>query len=745
MFSKKLRSDLIPLTLLALLALGLRLLVWHWRYFYPLGGDEQEYLQQAVALLAERRYIELRLMRPPLYPLLLAAWIYVVDSLVDRLRLVQAVIGALTVLPTYLMVRSLMLPRRVALVSAALLALSYTLAVNATELLTETVFLFGLMTAFWLLFHTAGLLRQGQRAIRWAAAAGVTLGLLCLVRSVALPLLPLGLLWLLAGTRARNDDDDQAAKKASARQAFTSFISTWPGFRAALALLLGCLLVILPWTARNYRVYGAPILIDTVGAENLWLDNEPAGREAAKAQLYAMNEDRAGRQRLALERGVAAITADPQRFVAKAGGELLKLFALEYTDDMRDRPSIYVSPGEVWARLILGDGLWLLLVFGGLAGVIFAPSAARDTSQPANRRLSALDFADPRWVFVPWMLYLVVSMLVFHVEPRYRLPLYPVLLPFTAWALIIGVPATYRRTRPRAFLRLKPLVLLLCWLIVASTLLFHRPYLRLAWDLGWKHYHIAGAERALISGMPARAQEQAAAALRLDGDSALARVLLARAALRQGDAQAALQFLNDALLRVPDHPHAHLLRGEVLRTQGHLEAAGPDLAYETASRQDLQAWAWDVFPSKPPAMLELGGELDLGDVRGFHAPEAEGYRWTIGESQLRLAGAAPGAVLRLRLATGPMAGAATEVRVLIDGQSIATLTLEPAWRDYDLALPPDVAPDQIVVTLRSAVWRPRALDRTSGDGRWLGVKVKRAELLPSVMPLQPSAFHGRLR
>ncbi|MFN3374178.1 MAG: hypothetical protein ACK44M_11480, partial [Chloroflexus sp.] len=144
---------------LTALALLLRLLVWRWRELYPLGGDEAEYLAQALTLLQERRYVELRLMRPPLYPVFLAAAILVVDSLVQHLRLVQAVISALTVPLIALLARTLtqrsaphMPPafaRWVGLLAGLLAALNYTLAANATELLTETIFLAGLSFVLW--------------------------------------------------------------------------------------------------------------------------------------------------------------------------------------------------------------------------------------------------------------------------------------------------------------------------------------------------------------------------------------------------------------------------------------------------------------------------------------------------------------------------------------------------------------------------------------------------------------------
>src|ERR1041384_841715 len=93
----------LPLLVLVAAGLGLRLLVWRWHERDPLGGDESEDFKQALTLLREHRYVERKLMRPPLYTGFLAACIYLFDSLVQRLRLIQAIISALTVVPIYLL------------------------------------------------------------------------------------------------------------------------------------------------------------------------------------------------------------------------------------------------------------------------------------------------------------------------------------------------------------------------------------------------------------------------------------------------------------------------------------------------------------------------------------------------------------------------------------------------------------------------------------------------------------------
>jgi 4-amino-4-deoxy-L-arabinose transferase-like glycosyltransferase len=154
-------------------------------------------------------------MRPPLYPVFLAGSIVLVDSLVQNLRLVQAVISAATIPFVYLLALEVAwgvgrlgpASRRVALAAALLAALSYTLAANAAELLTETVFLFGLTVALWLIVRAG---RTGSW--RTAALAGLGLGALCLVRSVALPLVPLGAVWLLISAKRKA----QSAKRPRA-------------------------------------------------------------------------------------------------------------------------------------------------------------------------------------------------------------------------------------------------------------------------------------------------------------------------------------------------------------------------------------------------------------------------------------------------------------------------------------------------------------------------------------------------
>lgn len=717
------------LVLCLLLALGLRLLVWKWREFYALGGDESEYLAQALTLLQDRRYVELRLMRPPLYTFFLAFSILLFDSLVQNLRLVQACISAVMVVPIWLLTRAfgdlIGMDRnwRAPAIAALLTALCYTFAANATELLSETLFLFGLTTLFWLLLQAALTIRdQTRKPTLWLVLAGLGVGALCLLRSVAMPLIPLGLLWL-------------AVQRGVFLQA-----GTWRRMSlGAAGLYLVCaLLVVLPWTARNYLTYHAFILIDTTGAENLWLDNnpvastvdDPLGREDAKRQLYAMGEDRALRQAVATQRGREAIMSHPDWFLAKARGELLKFFALEYSDDMRARPAIWLPSAEVWLRLLFGDVLWLLILFGGLLGifVIQAPRISESTLPRSgwHEQIEGLlsHGRQPWLLFGPWLLYAPVTAMLFHVELRYRLPVYPVLLLYSAWLLaeLTLLPWRSWRTIPAA------LLLLVC----LGLTLAHAPYLSLAWNLGNKHLQLAQAERALGRGDAQSAQLAAERALQHDPNSALAEVALARAALVRGDETSAAEALQRAIRVKRAHPYAHLLMGDLLRKQADVEAARPELAFEAGSLEDLQSWLWERTITPIPSELELGDGLDLGFIQGFYLAETldgETVRWSRERAIIRLQAPSDAPKLYLHIAGArPQAALPAQLDLYLQGDHLATIQVADAWRDYRVPLPQVNAGDLLEIDLVSSTYRPRSFDPSSPDGRDLGVLFDRVAL-----------------
>jgi len=516
-----------------------------------------------------------------------------------------------------------------------------------------------------------------------------------------------------------------------------------------LILVASTLVVILPWTARNYVTYGAVILIDTTGAENLWLDNnasaatpgDPLGREAAKRELYALGDDRAARQALATRRGIEEITGNPGWFVQKVWGEAKKFFALQHFDELREKRAIWVPPVEVWAKLLLGDGLWLVLLFGGTAGLTLGsqqnpllknqPIHVQETASECNSASEPWPLTpDPcystRIFFILWCLYVLATSLLFHVELRYRLPVYPALAPFAAFALV--KMTGWRRFRLSASSYRAVAVGFSTIVTMAAITLLHRPYLSESWMLANKHAALGRAERALERGDAVLAQQAANAALARDDTTALARVALARAALLRGDRTQADSFIDAAIIALAAHPQARLLRGALQREDGDAEAARVELGYETGSLQDLQSWSWGVFApfAQPPSALDVGAGLDLGFVRGFYAAEQDGFRWSTGEAHIQLTMPPGMTTLELELAPGRPLGAGAPTVVVLNGAAeIGRLTLREGWQRY--TVPVQSANGTIEITLHTATFRPRAFDPASADGRELGVMVRHVE------------------
>jgi hypothetical protein len=358
-----------------------------------------------------------------------------------------------------------------------------------------------------------------------------------------------------------------------------------------------------------------------------------------------------------------------------------------------------VPPAEVWLRVVLGDGIWLILAVAGGIGLWLLPGY-----------LSGL--------FVPWALYTVATSVLFHVELRYRLPLYPVL------ALAAGMALLRRGTFPRGW-RLaagaSTIVLLL------ALLLLHRPYLAEGGMLTAKHWHLWSGD--------------GTAALRNDPTSALARVTLARNQLRMCEPRSrgceqAEHLLHEAIDYKAEHPYAHLLLGALLRERGDADAARAELQYETRSLEDLQAWMVNSYGPRRLQRVDVGNGLDLGEIEGFHAA-SDGHRWT-GERGVVWVGVAQvGSRLRLRLSSGRPEGYVPVPALLkLGGQPVGELAVGADWQTYEVSLPATpaarnehTATKAVPLAIEAPTFRPRDLDRRSDDSRRLGVKVDWVEVV----------------
>lgn len=140
---------------------------------------------------------------------------------------------------------------------------------------------------------------------------------------------------------------------------------------AGIAILL-IMLVALPWTARNHRELGAPVMISTNFGPNLWMGNNPdstGGYMPLPPEVETMGE---------VERA-DYLKDQAKQFIVENPGQALKLVAIKLVK-LNNRETI----GVVWNEDALGPmignagmtvmkliatGYWYLVLIGGFAGI----------------------------------------------------------------------------------------------------------------------------------------------------------------------------------------------------------------------------------------------------------------------------------------------------------------------------------------------------------------------------------------
>ena len=224
----------------------------------PLTHDEREYLALA-ANLAEGRGFGYppaapgapepeRFGRAPIYPLFLAMVTFAgsVEALA-AIRLAQSIVGALCVWLVALVAMRVAGPTAGAIaawIAALYPPLVWTPAYVFSETLYMALALSHVLVVERVLSQRS---RGGTSPAGWLVWCGVVGGLAALTRPAHLFFLLLLGLWLLGRRRLRD----------------------------AVLVAIGAVVVIAPWTYRNIREYGRPVLIASEGGITFWTGNHP--------------------------------------------------------------------------------------------------------------------------------------------------------------------------------------------------------------------------------------------------------------------------------------------------------------------------------------------------------------------------------------------------------------------------------------------------------------------------------------
>jgi 4-amino-4-deoxy-L-arabinose transferase-like glycosyltransferase len=374
--------------------------------------DPADYDRHAVAIASEGSYPQSTYapgggpsaLRPPLYPLSLAAVYEITGARWTAGRLFAALAGALTVALIGLLAARLW-TRRVALVAMLLAAVYPPLVLVSNSLIAESIFLPLMLAALLAALEH----RRAPRGLLWPAAAGALLGLAILARPNGIVLLP-GLaaaVWTLR---------------------------PWRSARALVApavLLAAAVLVVAPWTVRNAIVLDAFVPVSTqdgyllAGTYNdeARTDERLPGayRPVNLVPEHAALLRRADLQEVELarilrERGVDYALGHPG-YVAETGfWNTLRLLDLSGGHDVSR---------IVWTDLGIGPRLADAGIYGFYALAVLALGGA--FTQAARHA--------PRVVWA-FPLLVAVSVVFISGTSRYRMPIEPFLVMLAALALV---------------------------------------------------------------------------------------------------------------------------------------------------------------------------------------------------------------------------------------------------------------------------------------------------------------------
>jgi 4-amino-4-deoxy-L-arabinose transferase-like glycosyltransferase len=383
--------------LIVALALRLGALVF---WPQPVEGDAVLYDQLATSLVNGYGFSKgmgepQTAVRGPGYPLFVAGFYALFGHHVLPVYLTQILLDVWTLLLLYRFALGIIGHARGALIAAACYALYPPFIQQAISLYSETLYGLLLLASLWAFWQAT---RRGQ--LRWFAFCGLLLGVTTLVRPVTL-LFPVWLGACLWPVRRR--------------------VGLW---RPALTLVAFFVLILLPWTIRNQRLFGTFVPVSTLSGLNFYqahvgIDQPDALRVRRPTEAISLL-----RQRLA-EQGIAPDSLNEAQFDRAAQREALAI--------------VVRHPGRyIYLFLNRFLRLWLNVGYYG------RPSLASLFLAGANGLLwSGMILAWVRYRGAWWIaalpslavvIYFTLFHMVIHAQVRYSFPVVPYVMIFAGYA-----------------------------------------------------------------------------------------------------------------------------------------------------------------------------------------------------------------------------------------------------------------------------------------------------------------------
>ncbi len=196
------------------------------------------------------------------------------------------------------------------------------------------------------------------------------------------------------------------------------------------------LIILMPWSVRNYALFGELVLTSTSGGANLWMGNNPTttGFYQSPPEHAGMNEVQLNR-RLGNE-AVAYIKQAPAAFATRTVVKALRLYERETIGVWWNAEGIESTFGSVGVTAIkvASQAFWIgaLLLFG--IGCYFS-----------SRQGFASFACHPG---IAMLAYFSLVYAIFVIQDRYHVPTDPIMAIFAAYAILQIAPAASSRFWP---------------------------------------------------------------------------------------------------------------------------------------------------------------------------------------------------------------------------------------------------------------------------------------------------------
>jgi tetratricopeptide (TPR) repeat protein len=473
--------------------------------------------------------------RAPFYAYFLAAVYKIFGHSYIIPRVIQHLIGSLSCVLVYFLAKRLF-GRTVAIVAGFIVATYGMLLYFEGELLLDSFLVFFDLLLILLLLKA----KDNPRFSKWFIC-GLILGLSAITRPNILFFIPFIWLWIYLVFKSK--------------KAFKTILTY------SASLILGSVLIISPVTLRNLIVGGDLVLIASQGGINFYIGNNQ-NADGVSAIFYREDWQYRDFQQMAeKETGKQMKPSQISNFYYRKGinfhlenpGQGLKLLTKKLylfwnRFELSNNQDIYFFRRYSSLMRILPLGFWLVGPLG-LVGIILSLVGIKTGKKARLKKITSS--RENIWLLVLFVFSYMITVVIFFVPARFRLPVIPFLIIFTGYAVVWLV----ERVAEKEFSLLRNFVILLIPFVLLTNSNVYRLNV---------------------------------------GDFSQAHFSLGNVYLRQGKLDLAVAQFDSVLAANPHYSRAHLNRGMVFFRRGDYKEAEKEFKAEL-----------ELFPNEAKAYNNL--------------------------------------------------------------------------------------------------------------------------------------------